>query len=234
MRWLQRGGQSIRLPPLPRFPNQQAVPAEQVNQVSVEAHDEPNDQHGDSFEPPELPELLQHELLIAVTAEQANQVAVEAHDEPIEQHGDLFEPPELPESLQHELVKVVPAEQVNQVAVEAHDEPIEPPELLLHALVAKPSELSMQPAASISRKRRFSTAGGILFSVNEIITETGSDFMEKLVVPSSIIAQPTIENQFDPFQRIANPPFALRGRKRAASQDGYFGTFSTKLATILE
>lgn len=71
-------------------------------------------------------------------------------------------------------------------------------------------------------KRRVSVAGGIFFSVDDKVRETGSDFMTKPIMESYIIAQPVIQNQFDPFRRIQNPPFAMRGRQRAASQDGYF------------
>lgn len=83
-------------------------------------------------------------------------------------------------------------------------------------------------------KRRVSVAGRILFSVNDAVRETGSDFMTKPIMASNIIAQPVVQNQFDTFQRIQNPPFTLRGRKRAASFDGYFQPFVPHLTSIPE
>lgn len=84
-------------------------------------------------------------------------------------------------------------------------------------------------------KRRFSTAGGQLFSVNEIPRETGFDYLIKKTVHSNIIAQPThVQNNFDPFVRIHHPPFALRGRKRSASVDTFFNRFRPLLKTIKE
>lgn len=84
-------------------------------------------------------------------------------------------------------------------------------------------------------KRRFSTAGGQLFSVNDMPKETGSDFLIKMPVIPNIIAQPaSIQNNFDPFIRIDHLPFALRGRLRAASQDGYFQSYKPSLDVINE
>lgn len=84
-------------------------------------------------------------------------------------------------------------------------------------------------------KRRFSTAGGMMVSVNEIPRETGSDFLSKVPVDSNIIAQPAnVQNNFDPFVRIENPPFTRKGRKRSASQDGYFNRFKPSLEAINE
>lgn len=73
----------------------------------------------------------------------------------------------------------------------------------------------------IQRKRRFSMAGGTFFSVNENTVEMGSDYLNKKPIETNIIATLGIQNNFDPFQRIANLPFALRGRTRSASQDGF-------------
>lgn len=89
-------------------------------------------------------------------------------------------------------------------------------------------------ASKISGKRRFSTAGGLLFSVNENVPETGSDYLPKIVNNSNIIAQPTvpaqleIQNEFDPFQRLESPPFLMHGRKRSASQIMRIKTFCSE------
>lgn len=83
-------------------------------------------------------------------------------------------------------------------------------------------------------------AGGLFFSVNRNVCEIGSDFLTKVAKESQIISQPAkpaepeVQNGFDPFLRLDNPPFALRGRQRAASQDGYFRKFVPKLEAINE
>lgn len=66
--------------------------------------------------------------------------------------------------------------------------------------------------------RRGSVAGGMMFSVENEVTERASDNLEKVPRASgSIIVQGGILNEFDPFRRTKNISFSLKGRPRASS-----------------
>lgn len=66
--------------------------------------------------------------------------------------------------------------------------------------------------------RRSSVAGGMMFSVDNEITERASDNLERVPRPSgSIIVHGGILNEFDPFRRTKNISFSLKGRPRAPS-----------------
>lgn len=74
-----------------------------------------------------------------------------------------------------------------------------------------------EPSNKIAN-RRGSVAGGMMFSVNNEITERASDNLERVSRPSgSIIVQGGILNEFDPFRRTKNISFSLKGRPRAPS-----------------
>lgn len=55
-------------------------------------------------------------------------------------------------------------------------------------------------------RRRQSVAGGVLFSVENRVVETGGDFLRRMMTGTMIL------NRFDPFQRMPNGPLRKRSR----------------------
>lgn len=76
--------------------------------------------------------------------------------------------------------------------------------------------------------RRATTAAAELFCINNTIVESSADFFEPVDRSTSIPSIPSIgiKNNFDPFKRLANIPFAIGGRKRAISTSAAFSPFS--------
>lgn len=103
-----------------------------------------------------------------------------------------------------------------------------------------------EPKPSKICDRRSTTAGGLLFAVDNAIVEVGGDFLEKLdrnknkstSIPQKLarenvgqsiadtanktkntITPIILHNDFDPFRRLKNQPFQYCGRPRSASTD---------------
>lgn len=129
LRWLTRGGQSVRLPELPAFP------------YNVE------EEHHDQADQPDQPK--QNNLLVKAVEPDINSVS------PL--HGLHVDEQEQPIQLNH---------------------------------VEEASRNLQQITAGKRGKRRVSVAGGIFFSVNDEVRETGSDFLTKPIMVSHVIAQP--------------------------------------------
>lgn len=268
IQWLERGGRSVRLPPLPEFPNRQEEREEpnqdqlmlepeyfdgqeeqeeqNQDQMMVETGDnqlQTNALNGASIQTLEqLQQPFEHAELPAVP-KSSNQLAVETTEAANNQCQNSEADNHSLEILQQML------ERAEGPAISLSPQSPESPESSNQLLVETTEagegnhESLQQNASNICGKRRFSTAGGILFSVNENVRETGSDFLTKIVRESNIIAppvqsaqpdQPEIRNDFDPFKRLENPPFSLRGRQRSASQDGYFRKYEPTLQSIQE